>query len=196
MSLTVEPLTGAALASALPDLARLRITVFRDWPYLYDGTLAYEQAYMDKFSKSEGAVIVVARDGKRIVGAATGSPMTGHADEFAEALRQRGLDIAHIFYCGESVLLREYRGHGVGKAFFEHREAQARRLGGFTHATFCAVVRPDDHPMKPKDYVPLDAFWRRRGYEKADGLVGSFSWLDVGETAKTSKPMQFWMKAL
>ena len=75
MSVRVAPLTGAAMAGALPALARLRIAVFRDWPYLYDGTLAYEQGYLDKFSRSPGAVIVAAYDGEQIVGAATASPM-------------------------------------------------------------------------------------------------------------------------
>ncbi|NNK15931.1 MAG: GNAT family N-acetyltransferase, partial [Sulfitobacter sp.] len=32
----VQPLTGTALVNALNDVARLRIEVFRDWPYLYD----------------------------------------------------------------------------------------------------------------------------------------------------------------
>ena len=36
-------LTGDAVAGALDDLARLRIAVFRDWPYLYDGDVAYER---------------------------------------------------------------------------------------------------------------------------------------------------------
>jgi GNAT superfamily N-acetyltransferase len=196
MSFSVEPLTGDALVAALPDLARLRIEVFRDWPYLYDGTLDYERSYMEKFSKSSGAVIVAARDGDRIVGAATGSPMVGHADEFAEPFRQRGYDMAKLFYCGESVLSKAYRGRGIGNAFFEHREAHARHLGDFTHSVFCGVVRPTNHPMRPKEYVPLDAFWMKRGYSKIDGLVGSFEWLDIGETKKSAKAMQFWMKAL
>ena len=50
MSLRIDPLTGSALADALPELARLRMTVFRDWPYLYDGSIAYEQAYLAKFT--------------------------------------------------------------------------------------------------------------------------------------------------
>ncbi|MFM9941442.1 MAG: GNAT family N-acetyltransferase [Hyphomicrobiaceae bacterium] len=193
---TVEPLTGPALLAALPDLARLRITVFRDWPYLYDGSLAYEQGYVEKFAKSPGAVIVAARDGDRIVGAATASPMVGHADAFAEPFRARGYDIARICYFGESVLLSAYRGHGIGHAFFDAREAHARTLPDVTHTVFCGVVRPADHPLRPADYVPLDAFWMKRGYHKLEGLVGSFAWLDIGETAKTAKPMQFWMKAL
>lgn len=42
----VRSLTGPALEAALDDVARLRIAVFRDWPYLYDGTLEYERAYL------------------------------------------------------------------------------------------------------------------------------------------------------
>jgi GNAT superfamily N-acetyltransferase len=196
MTIPVAPLTGTAFADALPDLARLRMTVFRDWPYLYDGTLEYEQGYLRRFSESPGAVIVAASDGPRIVGAATASPMVGHADAFAEPFRARGYDVSRIFYFGESVLLREYRGRGIGHAFFDRREAHARSLGGYTHTTFCAVVRPPDHPMKPPDYVPLDAFWQRRGYMRMEGLVGSYAWRDIGDKDETAKPMQFWMKAL
>jgi GNAT superfamily N-acetyltransferase len=196
MTIPVAPLTGTAFADALPDLARLRMTVFRDWPYLYDGTLEYEQGYLRRFSESPGAVIVAASDGPRIVGAATASPMIGHADAFADPFRARGYDVSRIFYFGESVLLREYRGRGIGHAFFDRREAHARSLGGYTHTTFCAVVRPPDHPMKPPDYVPLDAFWQRRGYTRMEGLVGSYAWRDIGDAEETAKPMQFWMKAL
>jgi len=196
MAVVIAPLTGAELQAALPVLAALRISVFREWPYLYDGSLDYEHRYLARFAAADGTVIVTARDGGRIVGAATASPMVGHADEFAQPFRARGLDISRIFYFGESVLLSDYRGQGIGNAFFDHREAHARASGGFTHATFCAVIRPEGHPLRPKDYRPLDAFWTKRGYGKVDGLVGQFGWKDVDQPGETHKPMQFWMRAL
>lgn len=196
MAIEVTSLTGEAIRTVLPDLARLRITVFRDWPYLYDGTLDYEERYLEKFAQAKGAVCVIARDGDRIVGASTGAPMIEHADEFGEPFRNAGYDLTKIFYCGESVLLTTHRGGGVGVAFFDHREAQAMRLGGFTHSTFCRVVRPDDHPLKPKDYVPLDAFWRKRGYGPVEGLVATYDWKDIDQAGETVHRMQFWMKAL
>jgi GNAT superfamily N-acetyltransferase len=196
VAITVTSLTGDDIKSVLPDLARLRMVVFRDWPYLYDGTLEYEEEYLAKFAKAKGAVCVIAKDGDLIVGASTGAPMIEHADEFGEPFRRAGYDIAKIFYCGESVLLKSHRGHGLGHAFFDHREAQARRLGGFTHSTFCRVVRPDNHPLKPKDYVPLDGFWRKRGYEPVPGIVATYKWLDIDQKEETVHEMQFWMKAL
>lgn len=195
MTVTVTSLTGGALATALPQLAQLRITVFREWPYLYDGSLEYEQDYLSKLAGAADAVVVAAYDGRDMIGAATASPMSGHAADFAKPFVAHGYDIGGIFYFGESVLLRAYRGRGLGHAFFDHRETHARNAGPFTYTAFCAVVRPDDHPMRPTGYVPLDAFWRKRGYEKKDGLVASFAWKDIGEPAETAKPMQFWMKA-
>ncbi|MCP1337390.1 GNAT family N-acetyltransferase [Futiania mangrovi] len=195
MSLRVEPLTGADLTAALPALARLRIEVFRDFPYLYEGTLDYEAGYVARFAAADGAVIVGAFDGDRIVGVATGAPMAGQLDAFVQPFRERGHDIEGIFYFGESVLLPAYRGRGIGHAFFDRREAHARTLG-CSVATFCAVVRPDDHPMRPADYTPLDAFWRKRGYAPVAGLAGQFGWRDVGDAEETQKPMQFWMRTL
>jgi GNAT superfamily N-acetyltransferase len=196
MAIEVKSLTGTDLVAALPALARLRIIVFRDWPYLYDGTLEYEQKYLDKFAAAKGAVCIAAYDGDEIVGASTGAPMIEHADEFAEPFKKAGYDIGKIFYCGESVLLKSHRGHGLGHAFFDGREAQARKLGGFTHSTFCRVVRPDDHPLKPDDYRPLDGFWNKRGYEPVPGIVATYSWKDIDQADETVHPMQFWMKAL
>jgi GNAT superfamily N-acetyltransferase len=196
MTLRIERLTGTDIASALPALARLRIAVFRAWPYLYDGTLDYEEKYLAKLAAAKGAIVVAAYDGEEIVGCATAAPMAEVEEEFAAPFRAHGYDIARIFYCGESVLLPAYRGRGLGHAFFDHREARARALGGFTHITFCAVIRPADHPLRPKDYVPLDAFWGKRGYAKVEGLVGHFTWKDIDQPGETEKAMQFWMKAL
>ncbi len=196
MSMEVKSLFGEEIKTVLSDLARLRIIVFRDWPYLYDGTIEYEEKYLAKLAAAKDAVCVIARDGDQIVGASTGAPMVEHADEFAEPFQKAGYDISKIFYCGESVLLKSHRGHGFGNAFFDHREAQANRLGGFTHSTFCRVVRPDDHPLKPADYRPLDPFWKKRGYEPVEGIVATYAWKDIDQPDETEHPMQFWMKAL
>lgn len=191
----VERLTGSALEGALDDVARLRIAVFRDWPYLYDGDLAYERRYLEAYRNSPRAVVVGALDGARIVGAATGTPMTDHADDFAAAFAGRPEPLDQIFYCAESVLLPGWRGHGIGHRFFDEREAHAREHG-FVWSAFCSVIRPADHPMRPTNYRPLDGFWRSRGYEPLPGVIARFRWKDIGETAETEKPLQFWMRRL
>ena len=196
MTIEVVTLRGKDLAQGIPAVARLRMSVFRHWPYLYDGSMEYETSYLSKFAQAEGAIIVAATDGDAIVGCATAAPLTAVEPEFATPFAERRMDVAKVFYCGESVLLPDYRGQGLGHAFFDHREAQARALDRFTHSAFCVVVRPLDHPLRPASYVPLDAFWSKRGYAKVDGLMAHFSWKDVDQPAETAKPMQFWTKVL
>ena len=73
---------------------------------------------------------------------------------------------------------------------------KAAQAAGFSRCVFCAVVRPADHPARPADYTPLDAFWAKRDYARIEGLVTGFSWRDVGEAEETVKPMEFWEKRL
>jgi len=193
--IAVRTLTGAAVEAALDDLARLRIDVFRAWPYLYDGDLAYERTYMASYRDSAGAILVGAFDGAQLVGAATGTPMTDHADDFAAPLEAAGYDLDQVFYCAESVLRPEYRGRGIGHRFFDAREAHARVLGA-RFSAFCGVQRPKDHPQADPEYRPLDGFWRKRGYTPLEGAVARFRWRDIGENEQTEKPLQVWMKAL
>lgn len=193
----VATLTGEALRASLPSLAGLRIEVFRAYPYLYEGDLAYESRYIETFSKATGAVVVGASDidSGDIIGAATGAPMIGQMDAWAAPFRERGYELEKLFYCGESVLRASYRGRGIGHAFFDAREAQARTLGA-THCCFCGVIRPDDHPARPGDYVPLNGFWRKRGYEPLEGVQAEFEWKEVGAEEETPHRLQFWIRSL
>lgn len=190
----VEVLTGAALEGALDDVARLRIEVFRAWPYLYDGDLAYERRYLTEY-QADSAVVVAAIDAGKIVGVATGMAMEAHSEDFAAPFAARPEPLEQIFYCAESVLLPEYRGQGLGHAFFDAREAHARALGR-RYSAFCGVQRPEDHPARPAGYRPLDGFWRKRGYAPLPGVVAHFRWTDIGDSEQTSHPLQFWMKTL
>ncbi|RDC71361.1 GNAT family N-acetyltransferase [Rhodovulum sp. 12E13] len=191
----VRPVRKEGLDAVLDDLARLRIEVFRAFPYLYDGDMDYERGYLGRFAATPRPFVAAAVDGDRLVGAATASPMEEHEDDFAAPLAAAGIAPETVYYCAESVLLPEYRGHGLGHRFFDLREAEGRALGR-SHAAFCAVIRPADHPARPEGYRPLDGFWRKRGYAPVEGAVARFSWRDLGDASETEKPLQLWMRAL
>lgn len=201
MAVRLETLKGQGLAAALPHVARLRIAVFREWPYLYEGTQDYEEHYLAELAKAQDGVIVVAFDGDDIVGAATASPLDQHSPEFAPLFAQNGAEPETVFYFGESVLLPAFRGQRLGHGFFDHRERAARSAvtkdgRQFVQTAFCAVVRSPDDPRRPPIYAPLDPFWRKRGYSPVDGMIGSYSWKEIGAGAESDHPMQFWLKAL
>lgn len=187
--------TGDAILAALDDLARLRIAVFAAWPYLYEGDIEYERLYLREFAAAPQALIVAACEGGVIVGAATASLMSVQKEEISQPFKTVDGDISRYFYFGESVLLPEWRGQGIGHAFFDHRENHARACGARC-AAFAAVIRAADHPARPAGYVPLDAFWRKRGYAPVPGAVMNLSWKDHGETQESGKPLQCWTRRL
>lgn len=195
MSVVVERVQGAAVERHLPALAELRISVFREFPYLYVGSLDYERQYLAHYAASPDALIVLARDGERVVGAATAMPLITHSDDVVPPLVAAAYDPRRVFYFGESVLDRAYRGRGLGHAFFEEREAHARSHG-FTTAAFCAVVRPEDHLRRPEGYRPLDGLWIRHGFVRRPDITTLFSWRDLDDTEETPKLMEFWTKEL
>ncbi|MEY4582476.1 MAG: hypothetical protein RL701_7179 [Pseudomonadota bacterium] len=193
--LTVERISGAAIEPYLADLARLRIEVFREFPYLYEGTLDYEARYLRSYARSERSVVAIARAGERVVGASTALPLLEQTEALAPTLAAGGIAPERVYYFGESVLSASYRGRGIGHDFFAAREAGAREFG-FDIAAFCAVERPHTHAHRPADYVPHDAFWAKRGYTKRPDLRTEFAWRDLGDTQETTKPMIFWVKDL
>lgn len=192
---------GSDIEPYIGDLARLRIEVFRSFPYLYDGEMDYEADYIATYARSADSFFVLALDGEQVVGASTGIAMQDETPEFQAPFIANNYDPKRIFYFGESVLLPAYRGMGIGVRFFAEREAFARqaKIAGtnrFDLCCFCAVERPEDHPLRPLDYQPLNAFWNKRGYVHQPQLRTSYSWRDVGDSEETAKPMSFWLKDL
>jgi len=194
MSLTWRSYVGAEIAEVVDALAALRITVFRDWPYLYDGDFEYERRYLADYAGGD-TILVAVFDGDEMLGASTGMPLFDHAEASATTFPTFVQDMNSIFYCAESVLLSSHRGQGIYHQFFDRREAHSRRLG-FTFSTFCAVQRPGDHPSRPPEAQSLDPVWRRFGYPPLPDVVTQFRWRDIGEAEETDKAMQFWGKAL
>ena len=193
--ITLRDVRGAAFEPFVPDLARLRSAVFRKFPYLYDGDLAYERDYRRTYVESPDSIVVIASAGDTIVGASTGLPMCDESAAFRAPFAGSPYAAERVFYCGESVLLEPYRGRGLYAKFFARRERHARSLGSYDVSAFCAVERPADHPLRPRDYVPLDAVWTRFGYAKHPELVAEYAWKDVDCDAETVKPMTFWLKS-
>ncbi|WP_017940023.1 hypothetical protein [Zestomonas thermotolerans] len=192
----IRLLRGAEIVPHIADLARLRITVFREFPYLYDGDFEYEARYLDTYARSADSLCVLVLDEARVVGASTALPLADETVEFQRPFVAAGWEVAKIFYFGESLLLPAYRGLGLGVRFFAEREAHARALGRFSHCAFCAVQRPADHPRRPADYQPLNDFWARRGYRHHPELHTEYHWRDLDEQEESAKPMSFWLKEI
>jgi GNAT superfamily N-acetyltransferase len=188
----IRRLTGAAILPHLSDVARLRIRVFREFPYLYDGSEKSERKYLESYAASPRSVCVLALEDGEVVGASTGLPLEESDEAFRRPFEAAGIEVSSVFYFGESVLDRAHRGQGIGHRFFDEREAHAADLG-FTITAFCAVERSEDHPMKPADYRSNDAFWSKRGYVLRPDLKARLSWQQVDSPDEVENVLAFRM---
>ncbi len=193
--LRLENFQGKEIEPYLDAVGSLRITVFREYPYLYDGTIEYERDYLKVYSQCPRSLVVLAFHGDAVVGVTTCMPLADEGPEFQEPFLKAGHDIAKICYFGESILLTQYRKRGLGKQYFKRRENHTRSLG-LTTAAFCAVDRPSDHPLRPPGYLPLDPFWKAQGYTKQPHLQATFHWKEIQEEAESPKTLTFWTKDL
>lgn len=178
----------------LDAAARLRIEVFRSYPYLYDGTTEYEREYLQHYIDCPQSIFVCALVEERVVGISTALPLSAADADFQRPFQEAGEPLAEYFYLGESVLLPQYRGRGIGHAFFDHRETHARKLG-YSRSTFCSIVRQDGHPQKPIDYRSNESFWHKRGYNPT-GLHAHFDWKEIDLATETSHELEFWSRSL
>lgn len=195
-SIRIVSYVGEEVKGLIPQIAKLRIEVFAEYPFLYIGDLEYEKRYLKKFSEMEDAIAVACFEGEELVGISTGYPFIYEAKDLQAVLAKKGLRPEDYFCLGESVLRKTVRGQGIGNRFFDEREAHVKRLGRYKHICFYTSLRPENDPRRPADYRPLDPFWKKRGYQEHPELVGTVSYQEIGEEAESPKKMVFWIKDL
>lgn len=191
----VQSFNGSEIETYIPDLARLRLNVFRDFPCLYEGSIEYEKDYLKSYPENPQSILIAVFDEHhQMVGASTGIPMSAAPDYVQVPLIQAGYNIDDFYYFAESVLDHAFRGHGFGHRFFELREQVALK-NGFKMAAFCAVERPEDHPLRPHDFHSLDEFWIKKGFQIHPEIISESFWRDLGELKDSKKKMSYWLKS-
>lgn len=191
MSIRIQCVSGKEALTFIDKVAELRISIFKDFPYLYEGDIAYESDYLSRYIAVEQSLFVLAFSGEQLIGVSTGMPLKYEMQEIRAPFLEAGLTTESYFYFGESLLKKEYRGKGIGHRFFDEREAFAATIDGIERCTFCSVIRTEDHFLRPKDYRSNDLFWTKRGYSK-NGLICELDWKDVGNQESTLKSLEFW----
>ena len=194
MAIEYKCLYETGISNYIKEIARLRIEIFREYPYLYAGDYEYENEYLQRYLKAKNAMVLLAFSKSQIIGATTCLPICEEEKEFLDPVLKNGFDINKVFYFGESLVQKEFRGQGIGKAFFKKREEHALEcIPNLEYTCFCAVVR-ENHRLKPNGYTPLTQFWNKQGYKENAQVYASYSWKDIDKKFDDKKQLNFWFK--
>lgn len=200
MSLRLETHLGQDILPYVKEVAAMRIEGFRDFPYLYEGTSAYEEKYLEGYAKEPRAMLIRVLDGDRLAAVATATPLASSADivlEAPERFKALGHDPASFYYYAEILVKKAYRGRGIAEMVYRERERRAREWG-YRNLCLAVVVRPDNHPLRPKEYKSPERIWVRDGFTKTPIEI-TYEWPTIqadGTVEERENPMVFWMKRL
>lgn len=192
---TKQLLTGAAIADAVDDLATLRLEIFPEYPYLYQGRREDELAYLNSYAEAPDACVILACDGLAVIGAATGMPLIHEDAQMRDAFAGTIFPLDEVYYVGELLFRPAYRNCGLCRKLLDQMENRIRSLGCYRHLTCATVERPDDHLLRPRDYIPITRFLTRTAFVRLSGVTTSFKWREI-DGVKRDHPMQFWSKKL
>lgn len=194
-AISEQLLTGAAIADALDDMATLRLDIFPEYPYLYQGRREDELKYLGTYAEAPDTCIILAYDGDTVIGAVAGMPLIHEGAQMLEAFAGTTSPLNEIYYVGELLFRPAYRNCGLGQKLLARLESQIRSLGRYGTLTCATVERPDDHPLRPRDYIPITKFLARTGFVRLPGLTTHFTWRETDSIVR-DHPMQFWSKEL
>ncbi len=192
---TEQLLTGAAIADALDDLATLRLDIFPEYPYLYQGKREDELTYLATYAAAPDACVILAGDRLTVIGAATGMPLIHEDAQMLDAFAGTPFPLDEVYYVGELLFRPAYRNCGLGQKLLDRLESHILSLGRYRTLTCATVERPDDHPLRPRNYIPITRFLARTGFVRLSGATTSFMWREI-DGVKRDHPMQFWIKDL
>jgi hypothetical protein len=195
MNLRLKVLAGEDFNLYEDELAKLRLSIFCEYPYLYDGNLSYDKDYVNRYDKNKDSTIILILDDTNLVGVSTSTPLKNEILKIQQPFIDDGYNIEEIYYLVESILLSPYRGQGIYHQLFTERELVAKNAL-FKYTAFCAIERSDSDPRKPKNYKDLKEIWARYGYKEHPELVTNIDWKEIGVDEMKSHKLVFWVKKL
>jgi hypothetical protein len=194
-SVTIEVLKGKEVIPYLEKLAELRIVFYREYPYLYEGNLADEMAYLNMYVNSEDSVLAIAKKGEELVGIASGLPMLESKEENKRLYAEKKIPGEHVFYLGEVVLCHE-QNTDVQERIYQEFEKAVIGLQKYHTLAVCEIERDPEDSKKPSSAFSSEVQWENRGFIRQPEFYTIAAWKDVGDLEKSNHALVFWTKNL
>ena len=189
-------LHGKEILPYIDRIIQLRIQLFKGWPYLYEGSLEYEESYFEGYVSSDLSTAVLVLDHDQVVGCAIGLPVAESLKEIGQIFKDQGQPSGKSYYLSDLLLQEEYRGKKIGQNMVQTLEKAVMGLQDFSAIYLCEIVRDPKDSRKPPHLHSLDKFWDKQGYEIVPDWLIQLKWLEVGAKKPISHDLRFRKKTM
>jgi hypothetical protein len=196
----VEVYAGKDAEKYTDLLAQLRISEFKEYPYLYSGNIEAERKLVAEYAQDEKGMIVVAKINGKTAGLLSGIPLVSNAQIVSGIkafFEKQKVNINEYYYCGEGIILPEFRHLGLIKMLLNKQDEQAKKWQ-FKYVCALTVFRDETYFPKPKAYTSTDSLWTHLGFIKTN-LRTNFIWPTIQKNnsiIEQENTVEFWTKTL
>lgn len=192
-------LTGKAIQEIIPFLVAQRIEMYREYPYLYEGSRTVEEECLQQFAQLPSSAVAIAYLDDEPVGFIIGASLADYDQHFIgsiEAFKSNGKNPNEYYYFADVLILPAHKGKSLATRLFALFEEYCANLG-FLYACFVSESHVE-HPLKPIDYNEVDLIWQHYGYQKSNIKI-YFSWNTIqpdGPAQEQLHELPYWIKKL
>jgi hypothetical protein len=195
MNLEIKSLDGESAREFFNEIAQIRIDLFREFPYLYDGSIEYEREYLETYFKSKNSKIILGLDKGKIVAFSSSISLNEEIEEIKAPFLNRNLDISQYHYIGEVMIKNEYRNLSLPLEFERiHKEFATQK--GHSKLVFMTVRRELNDISRPYKYKDPEKLWRYIGYKILDNMNIEMSWKRIDTGKDENNVLDIWQKNL
>lgn len=166
----------------LDDFAYLINDEFQNFPYLMAPQEKFNGAVLSRFLKPKTSRIMVGFIKDKPISYSISCGVADEGGFVMEKFQDKKLPLKQYYYVGYMVTNSEYRGKGYFRKLVKEHIRYARSKK-YKYAVFLSVQREDDHPERPKDYLPHEVFWKKIKAVKMKDMEIELPWerSDTGE---------------
>lgn len=194
-NLHVETYKGAEIAPYTNKIVQLSNDLFKKYPYLYDGSDAEYTKHLTSYAQSKHGVVSIAFDGNKVIGVATGIPLSEAWEKYQQPFRKKGENIDKIFYLGELLVSPEYTGKGLGQQMTKNVEQFAKGRG-YTTITAQVIDEKSVKETAPQNHYSMTNVLKKLNYQERPEINLVSYWTNVNESKESPHQMLYWTKAL
>ena len=193
MPMLMTMLVGGQIAEMIPTIAQLRITSFKGYPYLYNGTLESEYEYLETYKNNEHALVVYGDDPRK--GLMQGAPLTAIFPSATPIFEAAQLNPEYFYYCEEIILPLDKM--TLILQMFAAVEDQAKKWG---YKNVCLITHKgqENHSLKPDNYQSVEPLFEKIGFIKTHlSMQDTYStFCQDGSVQQREHEFVFWIKKL